>query len=101
MYKVHWGQNSIYSPPDAYFHQHFNTGDSAAKHIAVYGAQLPLGVHEMVDEEKNWKGFLSQREGGTLIEHRDEDPQIRQDFERELREKGIDCKMPSSLYDRP
>ena len=99
VYKVRWGRNSIYSPPNAYFHQHFNTGAGPAKHIAVYGAQLPLGVHGMLDESKSWKGFLSHREGGTLIEHRDEDPQIRRDFEEAVRRNGVEPKMPSSLYE--
>jgi oxalate decarboxylase/phosphoglucose isomerase-like protein (cupin superfamily) len=98
VHKVNWGRNSIYSPPNAYFHQHFNTGAGPAKHIAVYGAQLPLGVHGMVDEKMNWKGFLSVQEGGTLIEHRDEDPQIRRDFDATLREKGIESKMSDNLY---
>src|SRR5438105_4258688 len=30
--KVNWSRNSIYSPPNAYFHQHLNSGDGAAKH---------------------------------------------------------------------
>ena len=31
----------------------------------------------------------SLREGGTLIEHDDEDPQIRKDFEAELKKSGV------------
>jgi len=73
VYRVNWRRNSIYSPPNAYFHQHLNSGAGAAKHIAVYGAQLPLGVHNLRTEE-GWKGFLSFNEGGTLIEYKDEDP---------------------------
>ena len=48
---VEWGPKSIYSPPDGWFHQHLNTSDEPARHIAVYGAQLPLGVHRMGEEE--------------------------------------------------
>jgi oxalate decarboxylase/phosphoglucose isomerase-like protein (cupin superfamily) len=98
VHKVNWGPNSIYAPPDAYYHQHFNTGATPAKHISVYGAHLPLGVHEMVDEQMNWKGLLSVKEGGTLIEHRDEDPQIRKDFVEALREKGIESQMVDSIF---
>lgn len=98
VFRVDWGRNSIYSPPNAYFHQHLNSGPGPAKHIAVYGTQHPLGVHGLVAEDKSWKGFLSQAEGGTLIEHRDEDPQIRRDFEETLRAKGIECKMQSAVY---
>jgi quercetin dioxygenase-like cupin family protein len=99
VFKVSWGRNSIYSPPNGYYHQHFNTGAGSAKHISVYGAYLPLGVHEMVDEHMNFKGLLSVGEGGTLIEYRDEDPRIRADFEEALRLKGIESKMVDRLYE--
>jgi quercetin dioxygenase-like cupin family protein len=98
VYKVPWGRNSIYSPPNAYYHQHFNTGPEPAKHISVYGANVPLGVHELVDEQQNWLGLLSVSEGGTLIEHTEEDPQIRKDFEEALRQQGIQSQMPSSAF---
>jgi len=101
VHKVHWGRNSIYSPPDAYFHQHLNTGAGSAKHIAVYGAHHPLGHHAEVDEEsQSWKGFLSFKEGGTLIEHWDEDPQVRKEFEEALRANGVESKMDDSIFQR-
>ncbi len=95
--KVNWGRNSIYSPPDAYFHQHFNSGPGPAKHIAVYGDQLPLGVHNL-DESVGWKGYRSIREGGTLIDYEDEDPQVRADFEAALRAQGLESTMPPVTY---
>jgi oxalate decarboxylase/phosphoglucose isomerase-like protein (cupin superfamily) len=98
VYKVHWGRNSIYSPPNAYFHQHFNSGPGPAKHVAVYGADLPLGVHDMTAAD-GWKGFLTFREGGTLIEYRDEDPQIRKEFRETIGQRGIENKMPDELYE--
>jgi quercetin dioxygenase-like cupin family protein len=94
VHKVNWGRNSIYSPPDAYFHQHLNSGHGPAKHIAVYGPRMPLAVHELEGEE-GWKGFLSYQQGGTLIEYGDEDPEVRRDFEAELAKKGIESKMPA------
>jgi quercetin dioxygenase-like cupin family protein len=97
VYRVNWRRNSVYSPPHAYFHQHFNSGADSAKHIAVYGAQLPLGVHDLRTEE-GWKGFLTVNEGGTLIEYKDEDPQIRKDFDDLLRQKGIESNMPAAMY---
>ncbi len=91
--KVNWSRNSIYSPPNAYFHQHLNSGAGPAKHIAVYGAKLPLGVHAL-DDGEGFVGYVSYREGGTLIEYEDEDPQVRRDFEAELAKKGIQYAMP-------
>jgi quercetin dioxygenase-like cupin family protein len=97
VHRVNWRRNSIYSPPNAFFHQHLNSGRGPARHVAVYGMHLPLAtnVHE---EEGSWRGFLSFREGGTLIEHEDEDPRVRADFEEELRRKGIACAMPPVTY---
>ncbi len=95
--RVNWHRNSIYSPPNAYYHQHFNTGVTPARHIAVYGAPLPLGVHGLYDGD-TWMGMISDREGGTLIDYEDEDPQIRRDFEAEVRSKGIACTMPAVIY---
>jgi mannose-6-phosphate isomerase-like protein (cupin superfamily) len=95
--KLPWGANSIYSPPNKYFHQHFNTSAGEARHIAVYGENLPLGMHDM-NEDDGWKGHKSVSEGGTLIEYEDEDPQIRADFTGALREHGLGCAMPEVAY---
>lgn len=93
VHKVPWRRHSIYSPPDGYFHQHFNTGHGPARHVAVYGADLPLAMYGLESDE-GWLGYVSVRSGGTLIEYEDEDPQIRQDFERELASQGIACATP-------
>jgi hypothetical protein len=42
--------------------------------------------------------MASIRDGGTLIEYEDEDPQIRQDFEASLRANGIASEMPPVRY---
>ena len=97
MHRVRWGRNRIYSPPNAYFHQHFNTGPDSAKHIAVYGPRLPLGVHDL-EGEKGRRGYLTYRQGGTLIEYEDEDPRVRRDFEAELVQRGIARQMPAVVY---
>jgi oxalate decarboxylase/phosphoglucose isomerase-like protein (cupin superfamily) len=93
VFKVNWQRNSIYSPPNGYFHQHFNSGSDPAKHIAVYGSYLPLGA-EMFEGGGEFRGYTRLQDGGTLIDYEDEDPHIRLEFESELRRKGIACSMP-------
>lgn len=95
---IQWGKNSIHGPPNGWFHQHFNGGDSPARHIAVYGAKLPLGVHAMDDGAGNYLGYTPVDAGGTLINYEDEDPRVRQDFERLLGAKGIQLQMPNVVY---
>ena len=42
------------------------------------------------------RGVLrSTREGGTMIEYEDEDPQINRDFEAALARNGVQSSMPS------
>lgn len=95
--KINWSRNSIYSPPNAFFHQHMNSGPGPAKHVAVYGLRLPLGVHDRVDDGGS-RQYVSLRDGGRLIEYEDEDPRIRKDFEDLLRARGIECTMPPVQY---
>jgi quercetin dioxygenase-like cupin family protein len=96
--KVIWGRNSIYSPPNANFHQHLNTSNGPAKHAAVYGDRMPMGVHNLQDGSEGFVGYVSQREGGTLIEYEDEDPRVREDFAAEIAQKGITLEMPPVTY---
>lgn len=99
VYKVEWGEHSIYSPPDRYYHQHFNTGAGHARHIAVYGEALPLGLHDLADQDgESWRGHKSVKEGGTLIEYQDEDPQVRIDFKALLAKNNLECVMSEVTY---
>ena len=49
-------------------------------------------------EAKGFVGYVSYREGGTLIEYEDEDPQVRADFAAEMERKGIEFAMPPVTY---
>ena len=44
------------------------------------------------------QGHRSFREGGTLIEYEDEDPQVRADFEAALAKNGLKSTMPAVTY---
>jgi hypothetical protein len=41
----------------------------------------------------------STRDGGTLIEYEDEDPQIRRDFENAIKNMGVPMEMPQFNYE--
>ena len=87
--KLNWREGSVYSPGDGWFHQHFNIGPEPARHIAFRtgGTKYRVGLHSYVGVVESIK------EGGTMIEYEDEDPQIRRDFEAALREAGVACQM--------
>jgi hypothetical protein len=97
--RVNWREGSVLSPPSGWFHQHFNTGTEQARQLAFrYSGQSGkylLGSWRAVNKE----GVrTSIRDGGTLIEYEDEDPQIRDDFEAALRPAGLAMEMPRFDY---
>jgi len=94
---VNWGPNSIYTPPDGYFHQHMSTGKVPARHVAVYGGSgsIPLATKRGVEEGDI---FLPVREGGILIDYEDEDPEVRRYFIEANAKEGVECTMPPVTY---
>ena len=97
---IKWGPRSIYTPPDGWYHQHFNTGNEPARHIAVYGRD---DRPEIVRARDFGKGadiavVVSSKEGGTMIDYEDEDPEVRRHFEEVLGKKGLKSAMPPVNY---
>lgn len=97
--EIQWAPGSIYSPPDAWFHQHMSTGKEPARHVAVYGNtssgrwDVRQRLNSMVESR-----YTSIEDGGTLIEYELEDPEIRRRFEEALRGEGVECTMPPVTY---
>jgi quercetin dioxygenase-like cupin family protein len=100
---VDWGPYSVFSPATKWFHQHFNTGNETARQLAFRpggSSENPTGFRR--SGNRTVKGvpgvYVSYREGGTLIEYPDEDPCIKPEFERRLKEVGIPSQMPDFTY---
>lgn len=93
---VEWGPNSIYVPPDGWFHQHMSTGKVPARHVAVYGGSSPLMSQRPGDGEGGV--YLPIREGGVLIDYEDEDPEVRRYFTEANGREGVECDMPPVTY---
>jgi hypothetical protein len=97
--RVNWREGSVFSPPSGWFHQHFNTGMEKARQLAFrYSGQsgkFLLGCWRAINKE----GVrTSLRDGGTMIEYEDEDPQIRIDFEASIRRVAVPMEMPQFEY---
>jgi mannose-6-phosphate isomerase-like protein (cupin superfamily) len=94
---VNWGPNSIYVPPDGWFHQHMSTGKVPARHVAVYGGNLTM-MSKRGDAGGEGGVYLPVREGGVLIDYEDEDPEVRRYFVEANRKEGVECTMPPVTY---
>ncbi len=56
-----------------------------------------VGFHSFLTRHgKDYGGFVSVREGGTMIEYKDEDPTIRREYEEALSRDGIASTMPAA-----
>lgn len=78
--RVDWQVGSVMSPPDGWFHQHFNVSPHAARQLAFRYGSRRRGV-EFHDLRKAGGVYKSIKEGGTIIDYEDEDPAIREIFE--------------------
>jgi oxalate decarboxylase/phosphoglucose isomerase-like protein (cupin superfamily) len=94
--EIQWTEGSVYCPPAGWFHQHFNSGKEPARHLAVrYGSRInPLGF-KVALQRRDDDVYIDLNEGGTLIEYKYEDPEIRCRYEAALTKNGIVCQMPA------
>jgi len=76
-----WKEGSIFVPPENWYHQHFNTGATDARYLAL--APPPQ---------------FSGNPYRHQIEYPDEDPWTREYFESELAKKGLKSLMPDEAY---
>jgi gentisate 1,2-dioxygenase len=87
--RYNWKPGSMISPPDMWYHQHFNTGKDPVRYLALRFGSVK---HLM------GKGFMFEYgEAGDQIEYKDEDPEVRRMFEEELAKNGVKSDMPQKL----
>ena len=94
--KIEWGPRSIYSPSDGWYHQHFNTGDEPARHVAIHVSGGATRQEPTIEGEPVL--LTGTSEGGSLIDYEEEDPEVRRHFEETLKKKGIKSAMPPVTY---
>jgi len=90
--KVDWQVGSVYSPPSGWFHQHFNTGPEPARQLALRYGSHRYGVR-FSDIQQGAGVYVSVKEGGSLIEYEDEDPEIRRLFTAECAKNGVEARV--------
>ena len=84
-----WKPGSLITPPNKWFHQHFNVGQLPARYLAFHPPMQFDGHAEKVEDRAR-----------DQIEYVDEDPTVRQRFEAELSERGMTSVIPQAAYDQ-
>jgi quercetin dioxygenase-like cupin family protein len=89
--RIDWQPGSMFVPPERWFHQHFNSGPTPARYLALRWGSRKFKLPSMWDEDKL---EIDVRAGGDQIEYEDEDPEIRRLFDAECRRSGAEVRMP-------
>lgn len=84
---VPWHEASCFTPPNRWWHQHFNVGPAPARYLALH----PTSIMSRFGGER-------VRSTADQIEYPDEDPWIRQTFEKELAKRGLTSLMAEEAY---
>jgi hypothetical protein len=80
---VKWQEGSVFTPPDQWYHQHFNVGTEPARYIAFNPPRLFSGHYDS-EAQQIW--------------YTDEEPWIREMFEAELAKRGMVSDIPEEAY---
>ena len=86
-----WKPGSLITPPNMWFHQHFNTGTIPARYLAFKYEGVAIRNAQGVP-----KAWISRRIGGHQIDYADESQEVRTLFADALGEKGLESKMEPS-----
>ena len=87
---VNWHEASLFTPPNRWFHQHFNVGGTPGRYLALHPLPQFAGRSETVEDRAR-----------DQYEYPYEDPFIRQKFEEELAKRGLTSLMPEEAYQDP
>lgn len=82
--RVDWQDGSVLSPKEREYHQHFNTGSTPARYLAMRLGEL---------DARHYRGFMPEQ-----IEYEDEDPAIYESYARECVGNGVDVVLPRPEY---
>jgi mannose-6-phosphate isomerase-like protein (cupin superfamily) len=82
-----WRPGSLITPPNKWFHQHFNVGQSPARYLAFHPPLQFDGHAEKIEDRAR-----------DQIEYVDEDPAVRERFEAELAKRGMRSEIPAEAY---
>jgi hypothetical protein len=87
--KVDWKDGSVLSPRDLEYHQHFNTGPTSARYLALRLGKL---------DPRHYLGWGRDTAGPDQIEYEDEDPAIYDLYVKECAARGAEVVLPRPNY---
>jgi uncharacterized RmlC-like cupin family protein len=99
--RVDWEHGVVVAPPDAMFHQHFNTSATPARYLAI---ALGSMRYPFVDARRQHFGGgvdTSVEQGGAQIEYEDQDRRIHEIYLSELAKNQVQSQMGEIIDETP
>ncbi|HTD47419.1 MAG TPA: cupin domain-containing protein [bacterium] len=87
---VPWKPGGMFVPPGMWWHQHFNTGPTPARYLAIRWGGAKWKVARYLDIQGVDK---SRKDGGNQIEYEDQDPRIHRMFTERAAARGVPVRM--------
>ena len=85
-----------------WFHQHFGVGKDPLRVINYWGGPTSRwGIADEKDDDVKAGNLFGIHEGGRTILYHEEDPFIRQEYERRLAAEGVAFTMPDEVFQPP
>src|SRR6202008_3969961 len=83
-----WEIGTCIVPPNMWFHQHFNTGNTPSRYLAFKHEGVAIRNAQGVP-----KAWISKRAGGDQVDYRAGNPETRKQFPQELAKRGLKPQM--------
>jgi mannose-6-phosphate isomerase-like protein (cupin superfamily) len=92
--EIPWRPGTMFVPPGMWWHQHFNTGPTPARYLAIRWGGTKWKLTRYLDYQGVDK---DAKVGGNQIEYADQDPRIHQMFVERCRANGVEVRMDPFL----
>ncbi len=90
--RVDWNENSLFAPPEWWFHQHFNTGAEPARYLALRRGGSP--------EHPIRLGMTGGGGGPDQIEYEQEAAWVYDTYLESLKKNGVEIRQPRPEYSK-
>jgi len=87
---IRWKPGTMFVPPGLWWHQHFNSGSTPARYLAIRWGSTKWKVTRYLDHQGIDK---NAKEGGNQIEYADQDPRVHRLFVERCRTNGVQVHM--------
>jgi hypothetical protein len=93
--RVNWKDGAILSPAEGMYHQHFNSGATPARYLALRLGGNPEHITgRNSEQEADWWAERAVNQ----IEYQDEDPEIRREYEAEIARHGLKLQLEEDSF---